>query len=89
MSVIEELYVCYDCFDDCALSELVENSATEFYCDFCDENSHEPIAVEVSEVARQIEQALYTEYDDPANWLGYVSVERWVSGAYLWYLGST
>ena len=80
MSAIEELHVCYHCFDDCALSEFVENSATESHCDFCDENSDEPIAVEVSEVAREIEQALYKEYDDPANWLGYVSADGGYQG---------
>jgi hypothetical protein len=74
-------YVCAGCFSDEGVQDFVAANAVENECDFCGEQSEEPIAAPVDEVADCIARGVAQYYDDPANTLPYESAEGGYQGA--------
>src|SRR6266496_5470483 len=73
-------FVCAYCFEDYAIKSFVEANAENHECDYCGELSDdEPIAAYIDDVIEFIIAGIESEYEDPANSVGWCSAEGgWV-----------
>lgn len=67
----EEKYVCPACIDDYAIQEFIRNNAVESECSYCGKSSDQEIAASLDEVVDFILDGIWTEWDDPANCVGW------------------
>ena len=65
--VADDLFVCAKCFDDYAIKEVVEDSASETKCSYCGRTSDKPIAASMNSVLEVIGDGITSTYEDPAN----------------------
>lgn len=69
-------YVCSKCFDDYAIREFINENAVKRVCDYCGNEASEAISTPLEEVIGFILEGIKTEWDDPANCVGWE--EGWV-----------
>jgi len=67
----EEKYVCPACIDDYAIQEFIRNNAVESECSYCGKSCDQEIAASLDEVVDFILDGIWTEWDDPANCVGW------------------
>jgi len=65
--VDDSLYVCAECFDDDAITQFIEDNASEQECNYCGEHSEVAIATSMNSVLEIIGDAVRSGYEDPAN----------------------
>jgi hypothetical protein len=68
---LEEKYVCPDCIDDYAIQEFIRNNAAENICSYCGKSSDQEIAASLDEVVDFMLDGIWSEWDDPANCVGW------------------
>lgn len=68
---LEEKYVCPDCIDDYAIQEFIRNNAGQNECSYCGKSSNEEIAASLDEVVDFMLDGILSEWDDPANCMGW------------------
>ena len=67
--------VCPDCIRERWLAAYIRQNADQNACDFCEQSSDEPIAIELNEMMDHIRERIECIYEDPANSVGYDSAE--------------
>ena len=72
-------YVCSECIRERWLATYIRENADQLECDFCEQNSDEPIAIELGDIMDHIRECIECIYEDPANSVGYDGAE----GGYL------
>lgn len=72
-------YVCAECIGERWLAAYINEHADQTECDFCDETSDDPIAIDLDDIMGHIRERIECIYEDPANSVGYESAE----GGYL------
>jgi len=78
---VPDKYVCADCFEDYAIREFIKENAVEKKCSYCGKKSKVPIAVELELAVDFICQGINTEWEDPAQSMGWESAEGGYQGA--------
>lgn len=80
-------HVCADCFNDYAIKAFIKYNAVETYCSYCGNNSDSLISIPFSDLFDFILEGIESEWEDPANSMGYESAEGGYQGAsvYDWY----
>lgn len=67
--------VCAECITEKWLAAYVRDNASEFECDFCQETSDDPIAIELDDIMGHIRERIEMIYEDPANSVMYETAE--------------
>lgn len=80
-SDVPDKHVCAECFNDYAIKEFINENADENKCSYCSNESDEPIAITLVEVVDFICQGINTEWENPANSVGWESREGGWQGA--------
>lgn len=78
-SPVGDKQVCDLCFKDYAVKKFIAANAKAPRCSYCNRGSEEPIAAEINVVIEFIAEGINSEYEDPANSVGWDSSE----GGYL------
>ncbi len=63
--------MCPDCIDDYAIQEFIRNNAVENECSYCAKSSDQEIAAPLDEVVDFMLDGISSEWDDPANCMGW------------------
>lgn len=71
-----DTYVCKECITDVHLKEVIEENIVQEGCSYCECDVAAPIEI----LLREISEAAFLEYDDPANELPYESREGGYQG---------
>lgn len=67
--------VCADCITERWLAGYVRENAREHECDFCENTSDDPIAVDLEDIMGHIRERIEMIYEDPANSVMYETAE--------------
>jgi hypothetical protein len=76
---VGDKHVCPNCINDYAIQDFIRDNAVAQVCSYCGREEDEPIAAHMDEVIPFIADGINSEYEDPANSVGYESAE----GGYL------
>ena len=63
----DDLFVCASCFDDYAIKQFIESSASEKNCSYCKRCAKEPIAASMNSVLDVIGGGITSVYEDPVH----------------------
>ncbi len=73
--------VCAECISDYALKNFIREKADEYKCSYCLKESDEPIAIALVQLVDYICECIHTEWEDPAECMGWESAEGGYQGA--------